>query len=189
LLGLSQSAFETTSKSSFDPEILHGLQQQKSVCLFEYPTLQTEAVHGLATALKSARKSASLTDSNSPFVSLPEKPVPSAQAIYPAHPFSKLSPTFAPPMISKQSPLCLSHRLSGINPKPAEPHFRPKAPTLAIVPLPSQPLFAAHPPSALQEETPVGIPTFSPPHPSNPPPDRSPSSDPSHEMHVFSLEE
>jgi hypothetical protein len=102
---LVQSASETTWKNNFDPEILHGLQQQKSVCLFEYSTLQTEAAPEHATAPTSARKNASLTDSNSPFVSLPEEPVPSALAIYPAHLFSKLSPAFARPMILKRSPL------------------------------------------------------------------------------------
>jgi len=184
-LGLAQSAFETTSKSSFGPEILHGLPQPKSASLFGYPTPQTEAVPELATAPKSARKSASPTGSNSLFVDLPEEPIPSDQAICPAHLFSKLSPTFAPPMTWKRSPLCLFHRLSDINPKPTKPHYRPKAPTPEIAPPPSQPLFAAHPPSALPEEIHVEIPTSSALHPSNPPPDRSPSSDPSPETHVF----
>jgi hypothetical protein len=95
------SAFETTSKSSFDPESQPGLPQPKSVSLFEYPTQQTEAVPELATAPKSARKIASLTDSNSPFVGLPEEPILSVQAICPAHLFSRLSPAFGRLMILK----------------------------------------------------------------------------------------
>jgi len=55
-LGLGPSVSETTLKSSFDPEILHVLQQTKSVFPFEDPTQQTEAVLELATAPTSARK-------------------------------------------------------------------------------------------------------------------------------------
>jgi hypothetical protein len=102
---LDQSVSETTSKSSFDPETQPDLQQPKSVFPFEYPTQQTEAVLELSTALKSARRSVSLTGSNSPFVNPPEWPAPLAQAIYPDHRFSKLSPAFAPPMTLKRSPL------------------------------------------------------------------------------------
>jgi hypothetical protein len=151
----AQSAFETNAKSSSDHGIQPDQQQWKSLSLFEYPILQTEAVPEPATAPKSARKSASPTDSNNPFVDQPEEPVPSAQAISPAHQFSKLSPAFSRPMTLKQSPLCLFHRPSDINPKPEAPHFRPKAPTPAIAPLPFQPPFVAPQPSSPPEEIPA----------------------------------
>jgi hypothetical protein len=102
LLGLGPSVSETTLKSSFDPGNQPDLQRTKFLTLFEYPVQQTEGVPVLATPPKSARKIASLTDLNNPFVDPPEKPILLAQAIYPAHRFSKLSPASVPPRILKR---------------------------------------------------------------------------------------